>query len=61
MIKNGENFENNLYVHRQGYGITRADTSRYGDISSVILDISEYYTNIIDLLIKLLDNKTITL
>lgn len=61
MKKHGEIYENYLYVHRQGYGITRVDSSRYADISSVIMDKSEYYTNIIDLLIKLLDNKIITL
>lgn len=51
MIKKSVNYDNYLYVHRQGYGVCRVDGNRYADISSVSIVKSEYYTNIIDLLI----------
>jgi len=61
MIKSPIGFNNYLYVHRQGYGITPADANRYADISTVSLNKSEYYTNIVDLLITKCKNKFINL
>lgn len=43
-------YNNHLYLHRQGYGICDVDASRHSDMSSVTFG-SQYYTNIVDLLI----------
>ena len=61
MTKNGEFTNNYLYVHRQGYGITRVNAERHSNISTAKLVKSDYYTNIVDLLISLSKNKIITL
>jgi hypothetical protein len=62
MIKNGSEFYNNLFVHRQGYGICKINSlARYTDISTVSIDKSIYFTNIIDLLIILNKNNHIKL
>lgn len=60
MTKKYNTFNNYLYVHRQGYGICNADSPRFGDITMVKTG-SEYYTNIVDLLITLAKNNIITL
>jgi hypothetical protein len=51
MVKKTFGFDNYLFVHRQGYGVVGADAYRHSDISTVTLLKSEYYTNIVDLLI----------
>lgn len=52
MTKNPKGgYYNILFVHRQGYGICNVIAGRYADTTSVILDHSIYYTNIVDLLI----------
>jgi hypothetical protein len=61
MTKNDLLYNNYLYVHRQGYGITKIDAERYSDISTVELKKMYYYTNIVDLLVTLCQNKIISL
>jgi hypothetical protein len=61
MTKNESFYNNYLYVHRQGYGLTRANTYRYSNISKVELIKFDYYTNIVDLLISLCKNNIISL
>ena len=51
MYKKNDLYENALFVHRQGYGIMHANSSRGGDISNVTLYTESYFTNIIELLI----------
>lgn len=61
MTKNGNIFNNYLYVHRQGYGICGVNAKRFDKLSSVILNKTYYYTNICELLITLFRNNTIEL
>ena len=61
MIKSATGFSNYLFVHRQGYGIASVNANRYADISTVSVNKSEYYTNIIDLLIAKCKDGFITL